>query len=98
MVMTKQHIRLGIILGVVVVLLLVPMIAMQFTSEVNWSYFDFVVAGTLLLGTGLACEMVLRKVKLAKYRVAICVAILAILILVWAELAVGIFGTPFAGN
>ena len=98
MIMSKQNTRLIIIVGIVVVLLLVPLIAMQFTSEVNWSYFDFVVAGTLLLGTGLACEFVLRKVKITQYRIAICVAIVAVLILVWAELAVGIFGTPFAGN
>lgn len=94
----KQNARLAIILSIIVVLLLVPLIAMQFTSEVNWSMFDFLVAGTLLLGTGLACEMVLRKLKTAKYRIAICAVLIAVLLLVWAELAVGIFGTPFAGN
>lgn len=94
----KQNARLAIILSIIVVLLLVPLIAMLFTSEVNWSIFDFLVAGTLLLGTGLACEMVLRKLKTAKYRIAICAVLIAVLLLVWAELAVGIFGTPFAGN
>ncbi len=71
---------------------------MQFTNEVNWSLFDFVIMGALLLGTGLMCELVLRKVKKIKYRIAICGALLAVLVLIWLELAVGIFGTPFAGS
>ena len=52
----------------------------------------------LLLGTGLMCELVMRKVSNIKYRVAICRVLLAALVLIWIELAVGIFGTPFAGS
>ena len=73
-------------------------LAMQFTNEVNWDLRDFVVMGVLLLGTGLMCELVLRKVKQTQHRVAICAALVVALFLVWAELAVGIFGTPFAGS
>jgi hypothetical protein len=80
------------------VLLLLPLIAMQFTGEVKWSFFDFVAAGVLLYGTGLLCEVVLRKVKKMEHRVIICGVILLALLLIWAELAVGIFGTPFAGS
>ena len=79
-------------------LLLIPFIAMQFTDEVVWTLFDFVVAGVLLFGTGLLCELVMRKVKNKDHRFAICGAILVALFLIWAELAVGIFGTPFAGS
>ena len=79
-------------------LLLIPFVAMQFTEEVKWTLPDFVVAGILLLGTGLLCEYVLRKVKKTGYRIAIIVSILAALLLIWAELAVGIFGTPFGGS
>ena len=82
----------------VVCLLFVPLIAMRFTNEVNWSPFDFVVAGVLLLGTGLACEFVLRVVKRTQYRIALCAAILLMLFVVWAELAVGLIGTRFAGS
>ena len=89
---------LKIILTAVVIILLVPLIAMQFTDEVNWTLPDFVVTGVLLLGTGLMCELVLRKVKNINYRIAICVALLLALLLIWAELAVGIFGTPFNGH
>lgn len=90
--------RLMIILVAVGVLLLIPLVAMQFTNEVNWSGFDFLVMGVLLLGTGLICELVLRKVKKRTNRLVLCLAVLGIFILVWMELAVGIFGTPFAGS
>ena len=90
--------RLGIILGTAAALLSIPFIAMQFTEEVNWSGSDFIIAGVLLFGTGLAIEMVLRKVKRIDQRLMICGAILLALFLIWAELAVGIFGTPFAGS
>lgn len=96
--MITQNKRLIIILLSVPLLLLIPFLAMQFTSEVNWSPFDFLVMSILLLSTGLVSELVLRKVKKMEYRIALCVAILATLFLIWAELAVGIFGTPFAGS
>ena len=90
--------RLKIIVLTVAILLLIPLIAMQFTEEVNWNLPDFVVAGVLLLGTGLILELVLRKIKNVKYRVTISATLLIVLLLVWAELAVGIFGSPLAGN
>ncbi len=71
---------------------------MQFTDEVNWTFFDFLVAAFLLLSTGVVVELVLRNVKSSKYRWMICILILAACILTWAELAVGIFNTPLAGN
>ena len=96
--MVMQNKRFIGIVVAVAVLLLVPFVAMRFTNEVNWSPFDFVVAGVLLLGTGLACEFVLRVVKKTQYRIALCAAILLMLFVVWAELAVGLIGTRFAGS
>ena len=93
----KNKRLVGIIITVAV-LLLIPLIAMQFTSEVNWSLFDFVVAAFLLLGTGLMCEFVLRKVNKTKHRIAVCAVILAAFLIIWVEIAVGIFGTPFGGT
>ncbi|HSK11688.1 MAG TPA: hypothetical protein VK907_00655 [Phnomibacter sp.] len=90
--------RLTGILLTVALLLLIPFVAMQFTGEVNWSLSDFVIAGVLLLGTGLLCEWVMRTVKITGRRIIICGVILLIFFLIWAELAVGIFGTPFAGS
>lgn len=90
--------RLFIILSVVVILLLIPFIVMQFTNEVDWKILDFAIMGVLLLGTGLLCELVMRKIKGIKNRIIICGLILFAFFLIWAELAVGIFGTPFAGS
>ena len=95
--MTQNRRLTGILLAVASILLF-PLIAMQFTDEVNWTLFDFVVAGVLLLGTGLLCEFVMRKVKNKDYRLGILAIILVALFLIWAELAVGIFGSPFAGS
>ena len=96
--MTTQNKRLTAIVLTVPLLLLIPLIAMQFTHEVKWTIWDFVAAAVLLFSTGLMCELVMRKVKKVKYRITICLAILVVLLLVWAELAVGIFGTAFAGQ
>jgi len=95
--LTQNKRLIGIVLSAGL-LLLVPLIAMQFTNEVDWKLTDFVIMGTLLLGTGLTCEFVLRKVKNSEYRLLICGAVLIAFLLIWAELAVGIFGTPFAGS
>lgn len=95
--LTQNKRLIGIVLTVAF-LLFIPFLAMQFTGEVNWSSFDFVVAGVLLLGTGLLCELVLRLVKKTEHRIIIVGIILVALFLIWAELAVGVFGTPFAGS
>lgn len=96
--MITQHRSLGIILLSVAFLLLIPFLAMQFTHEVNWSPLDFLVMGVLLSGAGLAGERVWRTVKTTKHRIALLLAVLAVFFLLWAELAVGVFGTPFAGS
>lgn len=90
--------RFAFLLSGIALLLLVPLIAMQFTPEVNWSAFDFGIASILLFGTGVVCELILRKAKSWPSRLVLCVGTLLVLFAVWAELAVGVFGTPFAGN
>lgn len=87
-----------IILATLAILLLIPFIAMQFTDEVNWTSLDFVTMGILLLCTGLMCEFVLRKVTKRVNRITLCVVVVVIFLLIWIELAVGLFGTPFAGS
>lgn len=94
----SSKVRIYTILIVTAVILSIPLIAMQFTNEVKWGLFDFVVAGTLLLTTGLAIELVIRNVKTSKARAILFFIILLALFLIWAELAVGIFGSPIAGS
>jgi hypothetical protein len=95
---TMQNKRLVVILLSATFILLIPFTAMQFTGEVNWTQSDFIAAGALLFGTGLVCELVLRNVKQALYRLIAIGVILAAFFLTWLELAVGIFGTPLAGS
>ena len=94
----KKNRRLITILLAVPLILLIPLIAMQFSSEVNWSLLDFIVMGALLLGVGLLLEVVLRKVPKKNNRIALIAIIFVLFLLIWAELAVGIFNTPFAGS
>lgn len=94
---TQNKRLLGIVLGVALILS-IPLIAMQFTDEVDWKLFDFVIMGVLLLGTGLVCELLIRKVRNMNYRIGLIALALVVLFLIWAELAVGIFGSPFAGS
>lgn len=96
--MTSQlKIRIGI-LSATAILLLLPLIAMQFTNEVYWTSSDFLIMGILLLSLGFLVQWSLRKVKSLKYRLITLVLLFAIFLLIWVELAVGIFGTPFAGS
>ena len=77
--------------GIVAAALVTPVVAMRFTHEVNWTAFDFLAAGALLIGAGLTLELVVWRVRSVRARVAITVPILAVLLLVWAQGAVGIF-------
>ena len=96
--MLAQNKRLSYILLTIGMLLLIPFIAMQFTDEVNWGPLDFMVMGTLLLGAGLLSDLTWRKIKNVERRYVILAAILILFLITWAELGVGIFGTPFAGD
>ena len=96
--MIQKNKRLIVILIAIVLILLIPLIAMQFTDEVNWTLSDFLVMGFLLISTSLLCELIIRKVSKINWRIALCLVLLLLFFLIWAELAVGIFGTPFAGQ
>lgn len=86
----KNIIRIALVTACI---LLVPLVAMQFTDEVVWNAFDFVVAGALLFGTGLTYELVTRRSRKIAYRGALAVALASALFLTWANLAVGIIGS-----
>jgi hypothetical protein len=78
--------------SVAALLLLLPLAAMQFTAEVNWSATDFALAAGLLISVCLAYELVVRRTGDVTYRTAIGVALAAAFILVWLSLGVGIIG------
>ena len=74
-------------------LLLVPLVAMQFSQEVKWSLSDFVFMGTLLFGTGLAYLLLMSRSSNAVYRLGAGVALAAGLLVVWVNAAVGFIGS-----
>ena len=73
-----------------IALLLIPFIAMQFTSAVNWSVGDFVVMGGLLFTAGSAFVIAARMVH-RDHRWAVGALVAIVFVYVWAELAVGVF-------
>ncbi|BDT60891.1 hypothetical protein MasN3_43850 [Massilia varians] len=72
-------------------ILTIPLVAMQFTDEVNWTGSDFVAAGILLALAGLVLTFALRKVRTAKSRLLAIVLVGLGFLYCWAEMAVGIF-------
>jgi hypothetical protein len=68
------------------------------SNQFNWSFFDFFIMGILILSLSFGIKQVFKKTKNIKYRILIIGTIVIVFLLVWAELAVGIFDTPFAGN
>jgi uncharacterized membrane protein YoaT (DUF817 family) len=95
--MNKMGKGLGVIFLCTIGILLIPFFAMQFNDAVNWSAMDFTVMGSMLLFTGFVVILILQKTSL-KYRIPLVLATILILLLVWVELAVGVFGTPWAGS
>lgn len=72
--------------------MLLPLVAMQFTDEVQWTGFDFLFAGALIGGTGLVFELVARSTANVACRAAVGLALAATFLLIWITGAVGIIG------
>jgi len=96
--MTLEKQKTAIIFAVPSLLMFTAFFANLFAEGWNWSPADFIIAGTLLFGTAFFINLVIRSKKSLRYKLMICFAILLVLALVWIELAVGLFGTPFAGS
>lgn len=79
------------------VLLLIPFLAGKASDSVVWNAADYVAAGLLLIAAGTGVELVLAKTK-GYTRNILAVIIILIAVLCWAEVAVGVFGGPVAGN
>ena len=87
--------RPKVVLGILVAtaaILAVPLVAMQYNEHVVWGPADFVGAGVLLVGTGLLFELAASRVRHLAYQAGIAVALVAALLLVWINLAVGMIG------
>ncbi len=74
-------------------LLLIPMVAMMLTNEVNWGLLDFIVMGALFMGTGMAYVLISKMSERIAYKAGVGVAVLAGLLLISINLAVGFIGS-----
>lgn len=93
----KTKNKLIVIFGIVATLLSIPFIAMQFSNAINWSILDFVIMGILLFSVLLVIDMVWRRFN-SKYRILGVIVVIVLFLLLWVELAVGIFDSPIAGS
>lgn len=88
----QQSSRLRLALwGFAGLLLLIPAVGMQFSAEMNWGIEDFIAAAVLIGGAGLGIELAVRLIKSRTAMFAAIAGVLAVLLLIWAEVAVGIF-------
>ena len=78
--------------GLAAALLLVPLAAMQFTQEVQWTLSDFLFAALLIGGVGLALELAVRISTSTSYRAGAALGLAAGVLLIWANGAVGYIG------
>ncbi len=79
-------------------LLLIPLVGMALTDEIKWSIIDFIIMGFLLTLLGFGINFIINQSKNLKNRILYIGILVSIFLLIWAELAVGIIGTPLAGN
>lgn len=78
--------------GGAVALILTPLVAMQFTNEVNWDETDFIFAAVIFGIVGGLIELAVRKSANWYFRFGSVFAVLAGFLLVWSNLAVGMIG------
>jgi hypothetical protein len=72
------------------VLLLLPAAAMRLTNEVSWGPGDFVVAAILLLAAG-STLVFATGLRRRVHRLGVMGLVTFALLVIWAELAVGLF-------
>lgn len=78
-------------------LLLIPFFGSMVSESWDWNTFDYLVMGTLLFSMGMLYQIITKRM-FPNNRLIVGLILACIFALIWAELSVGIFGTPFAGS
>ncbi len=99
----KKNIKLNrsqrIILLGILILLTIPLIEqMEGNAAFDWGPFDFILAFLLLFTLGFGIEFFVRRINSRQIKWLAILGIILFFVLLWAELAVGIFNTPIAGD
>lgn len=66
-------------------------IATRFSAEMAWGWEDFAAAGALVFSAGMAWALLARRATSRRQRQGLAAAVVGLLLLVWAQLAVGLF-------
>ena len=77
---------------------MIPLVLTLTLSDFNWELLDFVVGGLLIFSFGVYLTMLWKSKKSRRQKHLFFWIGLLVLVLIWMELAVGIFGTPFSGS
>ena len=78
-------------------ILLFPLIGKIF-FKLDWNGFDFLVMVLLILSFSILINLTLYYLRFSKFKFLLVFILMIIFMLIWIELAVGIFGTAFAGS
>jgi hypothetical protein len=77
--------------------LLIPVVGVIF-FELDWSRFDFLVMALLILSLSILINLILYYLNSSKLKLLSIFFLVILFLLIWAELAVGVFRTPLAGD
>jgi hypothetical protein len=66
--------------------------------ELDWSRLDFLVMASLILLLSILINLILYYTDSIKFKFLLVFIVAILFLLIWAELAVGVFGTPLAGD
>ncbi len=95
--MEKPIIYKRILIGVFTILA-IPFIGMQLSKDIQWTLIDFVIAGLLLFTTGFIWVFIYVRLYESSWRYWLYALLLACAVLLWAEMAVGLFNSSIAGD
>ena len=79
-------------------LLIIPLLGMLITDEVDWTIFDFIIMGIILLLLGIGINFISNQKKSIQSKTIYIGLLISMFLIIWAELAVGVFNSPFAGS
>ena len=90
--------KIPIYILAVLILLIIPFLTMQFTNQVQWGFFDFIVMGILLIFSGYWTKKVVETINSKPKKLIFISLIIITFFLLWFDMAVGIFNSPISGS